>query len=275
MNEHRMRFSEADVARWWDEAASSWTEQVRKGLDVYREHFNNPAFFEFLGALQGKKVLDAGCGEGYNTRIMARMGAKVTGVDISARLIEMAQQEERREPLGIEYVAASFTNLSRFRDASFDLVVSTMALGDSPNLIKAVREFFRVLRSGGELVFSMQHPCFVTKGLGWVCDETGRDIKLTVSHYFDNHPRVEEWKFTYGPPNTEPFVTPAFYWTLSELLKTLISAGFILKDLEEPRPSAGACKKFPKMQKWRKHAALFLYMRCQKPELEQKRSRSG
>jgi len=275
MNEDYIGFSEADVARLWDAAASSWTQQVRKALDVYREHFNNPAFFEFLGPLKGKRVLDAGCGEGYNTRIMARMGAKVTGVDISAKLIERAQKEERRQPLGIKYIVASFTNLSRFKDTSFDVVVSTMALGDSPNLAKAIREFFRVLSSGGELIFSIQHPCFVTKGLSWVRDETEKDIKLTVSHYFDNRPRVEEWKFTYAPPNAKPFVTPAFYRTLSQVFKTLISAGFVLKDLEEPRPPAGACKRFPKMAKWRKHAALFLYIRCQKPDLEQKRRRSG
>lgn len=39
---------------------------VRKGWDAYREHFNNPAFFEFIGDLSDKTVLDAGCGEGYN-----------------------------------------------------------------------------------------------------------------------------------------------------------------------------------------------------------------
>jgi len=274
MNEDSVNCSEEQVARCWDESASSWTEQVRKGFDIYREHFNNPAFFQFLGSLRGKKVLDAGCGEGYNTRIMARMGAKVTAVDISARLIDMAQREERRDPLGIQYLVTSFTDLSTFEDGSFDTVVSTMALDASPNLGKAIGEFFRVLRSGGELIFSIQHPCFVTKGLGWLKDETAKDSKLTVSHYFDKRPQLEEWKFSYALPNTRPFVTPEFYRTLSRIFKTLISAGFVLKDVEEPRPSPEACKKFPKMEKWRKHAALFLYIRCQKPSLKEKRGRT-
>jgi len=215
MNENLLEFSEEHVAHHSDESAKSWTEQVRKGLDVYREYFNNPAFFEFVGSLKGKKVLDAGCGEGYNTKIMATMGAKVIGVDISPRLIEMARGEERREPLGIDYYVGSFTDLSTFEDASFDMVISTMALTASPNFEEAISEFFRVLGWGGELIISVEHPCFITKGLGWIMGETGEDSKLTVSHYFDESPQLQEWKFSYAPPGTKPFITPAFYWTLS------------------------------------------------------------
>ncbi len=263
-------FSEEHVARCWDDSADSWTEQVRKGLDTYREHFNNLAFFEFVGSLKGKKVLDAGCGEGRNTRIMASMGARVVGVDISPKLIKMAREEETKQPLGIEYHVTSFADLSMFQDASFDVVISTMALTGSPHLGRAISEFFRVLRPGGELFFSIEHPCFVTKGLGWIKDEKGEESKLTVSDYFDERPEIQEWHFSYAPPDTKPFVTPAFFWTLSRILKTLIGTGFVLKDIEEPRPSEEACASFPKMQKWRKHAALFLYIRCQKPFLEEK-----
>jgi ubiquinone/menaquinone biosynthesis C-methylase UbiE len=202
---------------------------------------------------------------------MAKMGAKVIGVDISPRLIKMAREEERREPIGIKYYVASFTDLSIFENASFDMVISTMALNASPNFEKAISEFFRVLDSGGELIFSIQHPCFITKGLGWIKDEKGEDSKLTVSHYFDESPQLQEWKFSYAPPDTKPFITPTFYRTLSRILKTLIKTGFVLKDVEEPRPSEEVCKKFPKMKKWRKHAALFFYIRCEKPGLEEEK----
>ena len=58
---------EQQVARYWDKNANLWADHVRKGWDAYREYFNNPAFFAFIGDLSGKTVLDAGCGEGYNT----------------------------------------------------------------------------------------------------------------------------------------------------------------------------------------------------------------
>jgi SAM-dependent methyltransferase len=125
-------FSVEDVARYWDGNAAAWAEQVRRGADVAREWLNNPAFLAFIGDLHGRRVLDAGCGEGYNTRILARRGARMTGVDLSERMIALAQEEERRAPLGIEYARTSYTDLASFADRSFDAVVSFMALMDGP-----------------------------------------------------------------------------------------------------------------------------------------------
>jgi hypothetical protein len=87
-------FSVEDVARYWDGNAEAWAEQVRRGADVAREWLNNPAFLEFIGDLRGRRVLDAGCGEGYNTRILARRGARMTDVDLSERMIAPARAEE-------------------------------------------------------------------------------------------------------------------------------------------------------------------------------------
>src|SRR3989304_6179636 len=89
--------SEDEVALYWDQNADSWSDQVRKGWDYYREYLNNPAFLRFIGDLAGKRVLDAGCGEGYNTRLLARSGASMVGVDISRKMIEYAREQEKRE----------------------------------------------------------------------------------------------------------------------------------------------------------------------------------
>src|SRR5215470_3022540 len=104
-------FSEQDVAGYWNANAEAWAREVRQGHDVARERLNNPAFLEFIGDLTGQDVLDAGCGEGYNTRILARRGARMTGVDISERMLGHAREEERRARLGIRYVDASYTDL--------------------------------------------------------------------------------------------------------------------------------------------------------------------
>jgi len=158
-NMSRSGIPEQEAARYWDDNANLWADHVRKGWDAYRENFNNPAFFEFMGDLSGKTVLDAGCGEGYNTWLLPRSGARMTGVDISERMIELARQEEQREPLGIRYEVASFSDLGIFNDASFDAVVSSMALMDGPDFESSAQEICRVLRPGGELFFSVSHPC--------------------------------------------------------------------------------------------------------------------
>jgi 2-polyprenyl-3-methyl-5-hydroxy-6-metoxy-1,4-benzoquinol methylase len=258
--------SEQEVARYWDQNAVLWADHVRKGWDAYREHLNNPAMLAFIGDLHGKTVLDAGCGEGYNTRLLARSGARMVGVDISPRMIELARLEEQREPLGICYELASFSDLSIFADASFDVVVSFMALMDGPDFESAAKEIFRLLRPGGELIFSITHPCFATKGLGWIRDEEDNCIKLTVAEYFADQPWVEHWRFSKAPvEDVELFAVPRFPRTLSEYLNTLIGAGFMLKEIQEPRPSEEACQQHPWLQRWRDHAALFLYIRVAKP----------
>jgi len=85
-----------DLKKEWNDAAESWVEFVRKGKDYYRDELNNPATFELIGDVKGKRVLDLACGEGYITRILATKGAKVTGVDFSEKLIELARREEER-----------------------------------------------------------------------------------------------------------------------------------------------------------------------------------
>ena len=71
-----------NIKKEWNDAAESWVDFVRKGKDYYRDELNNPATFKLMGDVNGQIVLDLACGEGYNTRILARKGAKVTGVDL-------------------------------------------------------------------------------------------------------------------------------------------------------------------------------------------------
>jgi len=59
------KLSEADVARYWNDNADGWAAEVRQGHDVAREWLNNPEFLPFIGDVYGRRVLDAGCGEGY------------------------------------------------------------------------------------------------------------------------------------------------------------------------------------------------------------------
>ena len=188
------RIGQDEVVRHWNENASLWASQVRAGHDAYRKFYNNPAFLKFVGDLSGKEVLDAGCGEGHNTRIFARQGARMIGADLSPAMIALACEEETREPLGIRYEIASFTELAPFADASFDAVVSTMALMDGPDLPAAFPALKRVLKPGADLCFSVIHPCFGTKGFAWIRDENGHEIALRQAGYFDQTPWISRWR---------------------------------------------------------------------------------
>ncbi len=112
------------MVAYYDTIAKQYQQstQLPKGLniDVY-------TYFELLGELTGKSLLDLGCGEGFYPRKFRQNGAAtVVGVDISPKMIELAQQEEAREPLGIEYLVADVCELGQI--GSFDLVVASYLL---------------------------------------------------------------------------------------------------------------------------------------------------
>jgi len=257
-------FSTEDVARYWDANASLWTEHVRKGLDIYREYVNNPAFFEMLGPVDGLKMLDAGCGEGYNTRKLAERGAKVVGIDVSKEMIKAAREAEEKKPLGIRYEVTPFTDLSTFRNESFDTVVSFMALMDGPDYPGAIRELARVLKTEGFLQFSIIHPCFLTTGYGWATDEKGNVTHLKVDGYFDKAHRLGKWWFSKARQmEVPPFAVPRFPRTLSDYVNPLWENGLSIVKINEPYPSDKACEVDPRMHRWRR-AATFLHIRAQK-----------
>ncbi len=243
---------DSEVSRCWDENAEVWARHVRAGYDTYRDLYSNPAFFEFVGDLSGQEVLDAGCGEGYNTRQFARRGARMTGVDLSARMIQLARAEEEREPLGIRYEVASFSDLSIFAAGTFHAVISMMALMDCADYDRAIREFWRVLRTGGLLAFNILHPCFMNTFKGWERDESGI-VGIRLGNYFQRGSHTECWKFGAAPQSeahqAEPFTVIYFLRTLADLINPLCAAGFQLEAIAEPRPTEEACQKDPRMQK--------------------------
>jgi hypothetical protein len=87
-----------------------------------------------------------------------------------------------------------------------------------------------------------------------------------VGDYFSPDHWVDRWRFTDAPREAPEFSVPRFNRTLSEYLNTVIAAGFALKAIEEPRPSEEYCQVHPSQRGWRDHAALFLYVRAEKPE---------
>lgn len=83
-----------ELASHWEGNAELWTKFSRAGYDVYRDALNTPEFLKILPAVNGLQGIDIGCGEGSNTRAVARLGARMTGIDLAATFIRHAQEAE-------------------------------------------------------------------------------------------------------------------------------------------------------------------------------------
>ena len=262
---------EQTVAQYWDKNALSWTKGVRAGHDVYREHVNNLAFFDILPDLIGKTILDVGCGEGFNTRLFADLASQVTGIDVSSKMIEAANEHEQQDPKGITYIVTSGADLSMFDDASFDAVLSTMAMMDMPDYAGCIREVSRVLKPGGLLQFSITHPCSMTRAWKWLGDETDPKRYMRISNYFslmkpEKETEVSQWYFGVGPEikkNVTPFQVPDFYRTLSDYFNTLVEADFGVQKLVEPYADLKTAQTIPTVADTR-NIPYFLIFQCKK-----------
>lgn len=95
-----MRDAHRNVIAAWDAAADDLQSFGAEG-DFARRHLLNPTIFALAGDVAGKRILDAGCGEGYLSRLLAKRGALVTGVEPAARLYTLCADRERLEPYGL------------------------------------------------------------------------------------------------------------------------------------------------------------------------------
>jgi ubiquinone/menaquinone biosynthesis C-methylase UbiE len=257
------------LALEWNTAGESWADFVREGKDHYREEMNNPAFFKLIGNVRGKRVLDLACGEGYNTRILARKGARVVGVDFSRKLIELAKQKDMVDRLGIDYCVSDAGDLRTLSSDWFDVVTCSMALMDIEDYEDAVREVARVLKKSGRFVFSITHPCFEWgstmangQSLGEWKYEAGTEntperkaLHLEVKRYFGIVRCTTSWTMK---RLVAPFKTTSFHRTLTDYFQVLYKNGLLVQRLVEPRPTNVGAQKYPGLRKHKKipHAVI-------------------
>jgi ubiquinone/menaquinone biosynthesis C-methylase UbiE len=238
------RFDAASVREAWDRAADAYAQGQSSGRDHYRYEFFGPAQVDACGDVRGMRLLDVGCGSGYFAREMARRGARVTGVDISPRMIGHARRGEAAEPLGIDFRVGDATELGGcFAAGSFDAAASCLALQDMPDIPAVLRGVAEVLRPGGRFVASIAHPCSDTPFRRWERDEAGRKRWLCTDRYFERGPLEYAWKgWAYD------FATPAQHATLEDWFGWIHGAGFRLRALREPRPTEAAVRARPDLE---------------------------
>jgi 2-polyprenyl-3-methyl-5-hydroxy-6-metoxy-1,4-benzoquinol methylase len=203
----------AAIARWSRLPTSVLSNHQADG-DFPKRHLLNDRLLDQLGELDGRRVLDAGAGEGYLSRILARAGARVTSVEPAGGLVDRIRTLERDEPLGLEIEQADLVDFRT--DEPYDAVVCSMVLQAIPNWRPALASCVAALKPGGRLVIALIHPAFENLWTTW---KQYGDYRLTgyLSEY--------EIKAKYASD---------FHRPLSTYLNAIIETGCQLTAIIEP-----------------------------------------
>jgi SAM-dependent methyltransferase len=208
----------------------SFAEAYSAGNEVslWNAYYERPATLALAGDVAGRRILDAGCGAGALFAALRDRGAIVTGFDKSAGMLELAR---RRLGDDADLQAADLGRPLPFLDGAFDDVIASLVLHYLQDWTEPLAELRRVLRPGGRLIVSVDHPF----AIALMQHEAGRK-----PDYFATCNRTEEW--TMGG-----HTALMSFWTrpLHVMTDAFTAAGFRIAVISEPPPAPGARELFP------------------------------
>jgi ubiquinone/menaquinone biosynthesis C-methylase UbiE len=202
-----------EITKCWDDKAAQWKQWVGERGDNNRFFHSDPVLWKFAGNIEGLKVLDAGCGTGYLSILLAEKAASVIGIDISANMIQEAKAMAKEKNRNVEFRVDSCSALNSIGNEAMDLIVSNYVLMDLPCLTEAIENFYRVLKPQGAAVCIFGHPF-------------SSDL-AEEENYFDEVKRTDRW----GPFDSD-FIF--FHRPLSYYWNTFRKAGFKIEEFDEP-----------------------------------------
>jgi ubiquinone/menaquinone biosynthesis C-methylase UbiE len=187
----------------------------------------DPILTKLVGDVAGREVLSLACGQGQDARMLAQLGATVTGIDVSEEMLRYACRHEADDQRGITYMRGDAQDLALFANRSFDGVVCHMALMDIPDLAATIAAVARVLRPGGWFVFSIVHPCY------------GGHVAIVTDYLLEHRYRK------HIPPDWLP--THAYHRPLSTYVGELVRVGFRIDGLIEAHHPAADASGVPRL----------------------------
>ena len=120
-------------------------------------HAINPLRLNYINekaALNGKEVLDIGCGGGLLTEGMDKIGAKVTGIDMSEELLNIAKQHQTSSGTHVEYILSTAEAFALHHPKQFDVVTCLEMLEHVPDPISIIHAAAQLVKPNGHVFFS-------------------------------------------------------------------------------------------------------------------------
>ncbi len=252
-----------DNIKSWNKIAREYDELITCG-DFFRDQLLNPTINALLPYLNGKRILDAGCGQGYLAHTMHKKGASVIGVDAAENLITIAKKRYT-ESDSLTFSLHDLKKPLNYFGGYFDGVVANMVLMDFDPIDTTMREFGRITKNGGFFIFSILHPFFISGEVRKNIPELlqGKPPHYELSRYAS--PFAKKWRIHTTSHDTDMYHRPLGYYA-----HALRNAGFCITDIREPVLSADVVKKNKISEKLLTEIPMFLVVRAEKMHTSEK-----
>ncbi|MBP7708132.1 class I SAM-dependent methyltransferase [Candidatus Pacearchaeota archaeon] len=226
----------------------------RTERSIHSDFICRPQVLELAGNINGKDVVDVGCGEGYVSRLLADRGASVIGIDNSNSLIAIARKAEAMSPRGVKYFVSDATKsmtpiiLPYSQDVAISVCVTPHL--NSEQLYTYIQNTATLVRPKGQFILAVPHPDrFVDRAISrwWTFEYTSFPDKLDV-----------QVPITLYTSQGKAFPVKAYPHSRQEYLKAILAADLIVKKTLAPLATAEDLKSFSHM--WGKESELPFYL---------------
>ena len=203
-----------NILEAYEKLAEKYNERIED--KPHNAYYDRPNTLRLLGDVGGKHILDAACGPGKYAEILLGKGAQITGFDISPKMVRYAQK--RNNATDHFFVHDLSKPLDMFHSEQFDVVLSALALHYIEDWNPVVQEFYRVLKKGGEVVISIEHPFF-------------EYTYFKSKKYFEIEAVRAIWRGFGGKVRV-----PSYRRPLMECIQPFTDNGFYIEQVVEPLP---------------------------------------
>ena len=202
-------------ANHYDSFAESYSAENESSL--FNAYYERPAMVDLAGDVNGRRVLDVGCGSGPLSAALQANGAIVTGLDSSSAMVELARQRLGEDA---DLHVADLSQPLPFADGAFDDVAASLVLHYLQDWTAPLAELRRILKPGGRLMLSVNHPLVY-------------EVGNPSGDYFAIAEHSEEYTF-----NGQSAVLTYWHRPLHAMTAAFTEAGFRISVVSEPPFSA-------------------------------------
>lgn len=242
--------TDPNTVKSYNQNAENYNRHVSDPTDsTFHSYYEKPAIRAELPILDGLNVISIGCGSGVDARWLADNGAKkVVGIDISEGLLAIAKKNHP----DIDFHEMDMERLG-FEDESFDLAYSSLAIHYVDDWTQSLKEAHRVLRQGGQYIFSCGHP--VDSAMEYATEGNVKYARLGRKVDLETKKRTTFGDYLAAQGDgTKPvrgmlgdIEIVVYHRTFSKMIEQILAAGFAIEKVVEPQPTEGMQSADPQM----------------------------